>query len=1104
VRFPHFFIERPIFAAVISILITLVGAIAYFALPVAQYPEIAPPSIQVSTSYPGASAEVVSDTVATPLEQEINGVEGMLYQRSESTGDGRLAITVTFRPGTNLDVAQVLVQNRVAIAEPRLPEEVRRRGVTVIKNSPDLLMVIHMRSPDATRSLAYISNYTRTQIIDRIARLNGVGEARIFSERAYSMRIWLDPDKVASFGLTGTEVVEAIRANNVQVASGTLNRQPVPQQRAFEIGVESQGRFIDPEQFSNIVVSRGATGQVVKLRDLARVELGAEDYSTLGYLDGTPALPILVFQRPGSNALATAAGILKTMADLEPQFPTGLGYSVVYNPTRFIEESVNKVYTTIFEAVLLVVLVVVVFLQDWRAAVIPVVAIPISLIGTFAVMSAFDFSLNNLTLFGLVLAIGIVVDDAIVVVENMERFLREGMNPREAAHKTMEEVGGALVAIALVLSAVFIPTAFVSGIAGQFYRQFALTIATATIISAVVSLTLSPALGAILMRGHDHAPSHGVVHVLMTPFRLFARGFNASFDALARGYGYLTSRLVRLALVVLVIYAGLLALTIDRFSKTPTGFIPEQDQGYLIGVFQLPPGASVARTDAVIRKASGILLGVPGVAHTVGFAGFDGATFTNASNGGAIFIPLAPFPERAAQGLSARAVLEKAQQALGAIPEAIAFVIQPPPVRGIGTGGGWKLYVQDLRGRGVGALEQVTRAFIQEANQQPQLSRVFSLFNTATPKLYADIDRVRAEKLKVPVERVLDTLEVYLGSAYVNDFNFLGRTYRVTAQADGEYRLGQEDLLRLKTRSDSGAMVPLGSLMTVRDITGPQRVPRYNLYKAAEVLGSAAPGVSSSTALDLAESVAARTLPDGFSFEWTELALQQRLASDSGLTTFAMAVVFVFLLLAALYESWTLPLAVVLIVPMCLLAAVVGVGLRGIENNLLVQVGFVVLIGLAAKNAILIVEFARQSEEQGSDRFTAAAHAARMRLRPILMTSFAFIMGVLPLVFSEGAGAEMRRALGTAVFSGMLGVTFFGLLFTPVFYVVCRRLAMLGQSGRPAAARKSPLPSPGNEPGAAAEGEIGPDPVPDDGNPVAHTDQEEDMDQTPQPPGGST
>jgi HAE1 family hydrophobic/amphiphilic exporter-1 len=1042
VRLTHFFIDRPIFASVVSLLITVIGIVSYFALPVAQYPEIAPPSIQVNASYPGASAETVADTVATPLEQEINGVEGMLYLRSEATGDGRLTITVTFRLGTDLDLAQVLVQNRVAIAEPRLPESVRRLGVSVIKNSPDMLMVVHILSPDGSRDLAYISNYARTQLVDRLARLDGVGQVQIFAERAYSMRVWIDPERAALYNLTAAEVVEAVRQNNVQVASGRLNQLPVPEPGAFELTVESQGRLLEPWQFEQIVVKQGEDGRIVKLEDVGSIELGAQDYSTLGYLDSRAALPLILYQRPGSNALATARSIIALVEEAAREFPAGIEHAIVYNPTQFIAESVEEVYHTLVEATLLVIIVVLVFLQSWRAALVPILAIPIALIGTFAVMAAAGFSLNNLTLFGLVLAIGIVVDDAIVVVENMERRLRDGLPPREAARRTMDEVGGALIAIALVLSAVFIPAAFIEGISGQFYRQFAVTIAGATVISAVVSLTLSPALGALILRPADERAEAGVAMVWQWLWGL-AASFNLGFESLAARYGAFTGRAVRRSAVLLVVYAVLIGLTAERLLSTPRGFIPQQDQGYLISVFQLPPGASVARTDQVIRRASDLLLRLPGIEHAIGFAGFDGATFTNAPNAGAIFIGLAPFEERVAAGHSAADVTRRAQSALAEIEEAVSFVIAPPPVRGIGTSGGPKLYVQDRGARGARALEEVTRAVVAEANASPHLAQVFSLFNTATPRIYADIDRVRAEKLGVPVERVLEMLEIYLGSAYVNDFNFLGRTFRVTAQAEGAYRDERRDVLKLKTRSTRGAMVPLGSLARLEDVTGPYRVPRYNLYNAAEVQGSTAPGSSTGQAIEAIEDVAARVLPEGFGFEWTELTLQQKLAGDTAVFAFALGVLFVFLLLAALYESWLLPLAVVLIVPMCLLAATLGINLRGMDNNILVQVAFIVLIGLAAKNAILIVEFARQAEAEGLDRFAAAAHAAQTRLRPILMTSFAFIMGVVPLAVATGAGAEMRQALGTAVFAGMLGVTLFGLAFTPVFYVVCRWLASL-------------------------------------------------------------
>ena len=1051
-RFTHIFVDRPILATVASVLIVLIGAAAYLGLPVAQYPEIAPPTIEVRASYPGASAEVVSDTVATPLEQEINGVDDMLYLVSQATSDGQLTLSVTFQLGTDLDEAQVLVQNRVAIAEPRLPEDVRRLGVTVRKNSPDMLMVIHLSSPDGSRDQLYMPNYATLQIRDVLSRLDGVGDVRIFGARDYAMRIWLDPDKAATRGLSAGEIVGAIRAQNVQVASGVLNQPPVPNQGAFQLNVETLGRLEDPGQFEDIVVKTEADGRVTRVRDIAEVELGAADYSANGYLDDRPAVPLLVFQRPGSNALATADEILATMAELAESFPPGLTYDVVYNPTEFIAQSIHEVEKTIFEAVVLVVIVVILFLQTWRASIIPIAAIPVALIGTFTVMAALGYSLNNLSLFGLVLAIGIVVDDAIVVVENVERNLREGMTPKEAAHRTMDEVGGALVAIALVLAAVFIPAAFIPGISGQFFRQFAVTIASATVISCFVSLTLSPALCAVLLKPHEEHP--GRPPLLLRPIAAFFRGFNRAFDALARGYGALTARLVRVAVLMLVVYAGLIALTGWQFQRAPAGFIPEQDQGYLITVLQLPPGASLARTDAVVRHASELMLTVDGVAHTVPFAGFDGATFTNAPNAGAIFSSLAPFEERAAKGLSAGRILNELNAKLATIQEAFIVTITPPPVRGIGTSGGFKMMVQDQRGRGLPALEVAAQEVIGAANQAPGLARVFTLFSTATPKIFADIDRVRAEMLGVTADDVFETLEVYLGSAYINDFNYLGRTYRVTAQADGRFREDLPSIADLKTANVQGDMVPLGSVATFEDRTGPYRVTRFNLYPAAEVQGSTQPGFSTGQAITTMEDVASRVLPDGFGYAWTELALQEKLAGGGGLLVFVASVVFVFLLLAALYESWLLPLAVVLIVPMCLLAAVTGLLSRGMDVGILAQIGFVVLIGLAAKNAILIVEFARQGEAEGLSRADAAVAAARTRLRPILMTSFAFILGVVPLAIATGAGAEMRQSLGTAVFFGMLGVTAFGLLFTPVFYLVCRWLGSLGR--RPAAEAQAP------------------------------------------------
>jgi hydrophobe/amphiphile efflux-1 (HAE1) family protein len=1053
-RFTHTFIDRPILASVVSILIVIIGAISYQSLPVAQYPEIAPPTIQVTANYPGANSETVAKTVATPIEQQINGVRDMLYMKSENTGDGRMTLTVTFRLGTDLDDAQVLVQNRVAIAEPRLPEAVRRLGVTVQKSSPDLMMVIHILSPDGSRDNLYISNYARSQIVDELARLDGVGQVTVFGERAYSMRVWLNPDRIAAFSMTAGEVVAALRSNNVQVAAGTLNQLPLKNPGAYELNVETQGRLLQPEEFGNIVVKRGDGGSTVRVRDVARVELAAQDILNIGYLDKDSALPIGVFQRPGSNALSTAEGLLTKMEELSKSFPQGIQYTVVYNPTEFIEESVDAVYQTIIEAAILVILVVILFLQNLRSSLIPILAIPVSLIGTFAVLAALGYSLNNLSLLGLVLAIGIVVDDAIVVVENVERFLSEGMSAREAAHKTMDEVGGALIATTGVLLAVFIPTAFIAGISGQFYAQFAVTIATATVVSTIVSLTLSPAMCALYLKAPgDRGDGGGILSRLLWPLRKFGDGFNYVFDRLSGRYAAVTRRLVRLPIIMLIAYVGFIGLAVERFQSTPQGFIPQLDRGFLIAVVQLPPGSSLARTDAAIRKASDLLLKVDGVDHTVGFTGLDGATFTNAPNSGAVFFTMKPFDKRTGPSDNASDILGRAFGALQSIKEASIFVIAPPSVSGIGSAGGWKLYVQDRRARGVAALEGATQQLAAAANQTPGLTQVFTLFNTRTPKIYADIDRVKAEMLSVPVERLLETLEVYLGSAYVNDFNFLGRTYRVTAQVDEEFRDDPSDILELRARSTTGAMVPLGTVAKLERKTGPHRLPRYNLYDAAELFGANAPGVATGEAIQTMEALALRVLPEGFTIEWTELALQEKLAGNTAMLVFALAIVFVFLVLAALYESWLLPLAVILIVPMCLLTAILGVNLRGMDNNILVQIGLVVLIGIAAKNAILIVEFARRAEADGADRFDAVLQATRVRLRPIMMTSMSFILGVVPLVIATGAGAEMRQALGTSVFAGTIGVTLFGLFFTPIFYVVCRGFA---RDGRKSEAAKTP------------------------------------------------
>jgi len=1038
-RLSHFFIDRPIFATVVSVFITLIGAIAYFTLPLAQYPEIAPPTIVITASYPGASGRVVADTVATPLEQQINGVENMLYMSSQSTGDGNLRLTVTFRPGTNLNIAQVLVQNRVALATPQLPAEVQRLGVNVVKNSPDFLMVIHLVSPDGSRDQLYLSNYATLQVKDVLARVDGVGSVTVFGARDYAMRVWLDPDKVAAHDLTAGEVVKALQSQNVQVASGVLGQPPVPQPGAFQFNVQTQGRLTDPAEFANVVVKSDSNGRITRVRDIARVELGAQDYNVNGYLDTTSAVPMGIFQLPGSNALDTADRLLKTMDDLSKSFPPGVAYTVVYNPTEFIAQSVHEVYVTIFEAILLVVVVVIVFLQTWRASVIPIVAIPVSLVGTFGALAAMGYSLNSLSLFGLVLAVGIVVDDAIVVVENVERNLREGMTPRNAAHVTMDEVGGALIAIALVLSAVFIPAAFIPGISGQFFRQFAVTIAASTIISLIVSLTLSPALCALLFKPHT-AHDAERASVLMRPVIGFFTVFNRIFDRLAGGYGGLTRRLARIAMLLLAVYGGLIALTGWQFYNTPKGFIPDQDQGYLITIIQLPPGASLARTDDVLKRTVQTMLTTPGVAHVVPFAGLDGATFTNASNSATAFVILDPFEVRARKGQSATQILGSLSARLSAIQDALIIPIAPPPVRGIGTAGGWKMMIEDKRGRGLPALEAAANDIAAAANQIPGLVRVFTTFNNRTPSVFTNVDRVRAEILGVTADQVSEALEVYLGSTYVNDFNYLGRTFRVTAQADGKFRSDLPAIGMLKTRNAKGQMVPIGSVASFGFITNAYRVPRYNLYPAAEVQGATLPGFSSGYALEAMGALAQERLPDGFGFEWTELALQELLAGNSGIFVFGASVLFVFLVLSAQYESWSLPLSVILIVPMCLLAAVTGLQIRGIPINILAQIGFVVLIGLAAKNAILIVEFARQGEADGMNRVDAAVHAARTRLRPILMTSFAFVLGVLPLVWATGAGSEMRQSLGSAVFFGMLGVTGFGLVFTPGFYIVVRRL----------------------------------------------------------------
>ncbi|WP_298934624.1 multidrug efflux RND transporter permease subunit [uncultured Ruegeria sp.] len=1035
----RFFVTRPIFAIVVAVVTTIVGLLAYFELPVEQYPEIAPPSIVVRASYPGADAETIAATVATPLEQEINGVEGMLYMSSYSTADGSMSLTITFELGTNLDAAQVLVQNRVAIAEPRLPQEVRALGVTTNKSSPDLMMVIHMLSPDETFDQLYVSNYARSRVRDRLVRLDGVGDLIIFGEREFSARVWLDPDRLGSLGLTSGDVVAALREQNVQVSGGSLGSPPNATDSAFQVTLTTQGRLEDPREFGRVIVKSTDDGRVVRVRDVARVEIGARSYVTNSYLNNKPAVALGIFQRPGSNALASADEILGVVEELSQDFPAGLEYQVVYNPTEFIEASVNAVYRTLFEAVLLVVVVIVVFLQSWRTAIIPLIAIPVSLIGTFAVMLALGYSLNLLTLFGLILAIGIVVDDAIVVVENVERNIKNGMSPRDASARTMDEVQNAILGTTLVLIAVFVPAALVPGITGQFYRQFAVTISVATVISTINSLSLSPAMAAVILKPNVGVPTRNPLAFVTDPL---SNGFNKGFDAMAFAYGRSVRTLASssgMRSMVLLVFAGLIGGTYWITTKVPTGFIPEADQGYAIVVVQLPDGAALDRTDDIIKQATEIALETPGVTNAVAFAGFSGATFTNASNQGVIFTTFESFENRQKSGLTAGAIVGQLFGRMQSLREAFIIAIAPPAVRGVGTGGGFKLQLQDLESADMSRVLQSAYSVMGSASQSDKVQGVFTTFSSGSPQLYLEINRVRAQMLNVPIGEVFEALSINLGSAYVNDFNAFGRLFQVRAQADEPFRLSQSDIRSLRVRSATGALVPLGTLVTVRETAGPALVQRYNQQVSVPVQGSPAPGVSTGQALLEMENLAEAVMPPGLDYEWTELALQERNQGDTAAYIFAFSVLFAFLFLAALYESWALPVVIILIVPLAVLGAMLGVMFRGMDNNILTQVGLIVLVGLAAKNAILIVEFAKQAqEERGLTAIDAAVEASQLRLRPILMTAFAFILGVLPLMIAVGPGSEMRQALGTTVFFGMSGVTLLGLFFTPVFYVALR------------------------------------------------------------------
>ncbi|MGD0259349.1 MAG: multidrug efflux RND transporter permease subunit [Verrucomicrobiota bacterium] len=1040
-RFSHFFIRRPIFASVLSILIVLLGAIALFTLPIAQYPEITPPTIFVIASYPGASADTVAKTVATPLEEQINGVENMLYMSAQCSSDGQMRLAVTFKVGTDPNTAQVLVQNRVDGALPRLPEDVRALGVTTRKRSPTIAMLVSLVSPSGKYDPVYLSNYAYLHVRDVLARLPGVGDSIIFGARDYCMRVWIDPNKASARSLTASDIVAAIRRQNVEVAAGLFGQAPQPPGNLFQLAVVTKGRLVTPEEFGDIVLKAEAGGQITRLRDVARIELAASDYSIDSRLNGRPTAAIALFQQPGSNAIETANAIEAAMKELKKDFPEGLDYRIAYDTSAFIRESIRAVIHTLIVAVILVVFVVVLFLQNWRASLIPLVSVPVSLIGTFAAMTAFGFSINNLSLFGLVLAIGIVVDDAIVVVENVERHIAEGLSPVDATHKAMNEVSGAVIAIALVLSAVFIPTAFISGITGRFYQQFALTIAVSTLISAFNSLTLSPALSALLLQPH-HAPKDLIGRALHNSVDWLFRAFNRVFEGGRANYVRVLGRVLRHCGVMLVVYAGLLALTWFGFHKVPTGFIPSQDKGSIFCYLQLPDGASLQRTEAVSQRVVQLLTNTPGIAAVSEFAGLSIVALGNSANASSMFIRLSPFEERVKQGLTAEVIMANLKKTIAEanIQEAYVVVAGAPPVDGLGTLGGFKLQVEDHADVGYPALQAATFQLIGAALAQTnRISQALSTFRASVPQVYLDVDRAKAESMHVPLDAVWDTLSIYLGSLYVNDFTLYGRPFHVTAQADAPFRARPTDVKNLKTRNASGEMVPLGTLVKVKDLNAPVLAGHYNMYPTAEILGATAPGVSSGDAIQLMGDLADKVLPRGMRIEWTELSLLQILAGNTAAYIFPLCVLMMFLVLAAQYESWSLPLAIILIVPMCLLFAIFGVWLRGLDNNLFTQIGLVVLMGLACKNAILIVEFAKQLQDAGRNRTDAAIEASRLRLRPILMTSFAFTFGVIPLMLSHGAGAEMRVSIGTAVFFGMLGVTFFGVVLTPVFYVVIRR-----------------------------------------------------------------
>jgi len=1039
VNLSKFFIDRPIFAGVLSLLIFLGGLIAVKGLPISEYPDVVPPSVVVRANYPGANPQVISETVATPLEEAINGVEGMLYMSSQATTDGLMTLTVTFKLGTDPDKAQQLVQNRVQQTEARLPAAVRALGLQTVKRSTDLTMVVHLISPNGRYDQTYLRNYVVLNVKDRLALIDGVGDVGLLGAGDYSMRIWLDPQKVAEHGLSASDVVTAIREQNVEAAAGIVGASPGANNIDVQLSVNAQGRLDSEEQFRDIIVKTGANGEVTRLRDVARVELGASDYSLRALLDNKDAIGIPIYASPGSNALAISDAVRKEMAELKKSMPDGVTYEIVYDPTQFVRASIESVVHTLLEAIVLVVLVVILFLQTWRASIIPLLAVPVAIVGTFAVMSVFGFSLNALSLFGLVLAIGIVVDDAIVVVENVERNIENGLSPRDATYRAMREVSGPIIAIALVLSAVFVPLAFISGLTGQFYKQFALTIAISTVISAVNSLTLSPALAALLLHGHD-APKDRLTRIIDAVLGGFFAWFNRLFTSGSQRYGGGVTKAISRKGLMIGLYLVLAAATVGLFKAVPGGFVPTLDKQYLVGFAQLPDGASLDRTEEVMRRMGDIALKQPGVKHSVAFPGLSINGFTNSSNAGIVFVGLDSFENRHDSSQSATAIAQALNKKFAGIQDAFIVVFPPPPVQGIGTTGGFKLQLEDRANVGTAGLDAALKAFMEKARKAPELAGLFSTYQVNVPQLYADIDRTKAQQLGVRVTDIFDTMQIYLGSFYVNDFNKFGRTYTVRVQADSPYREHAQDIGELKVRSNTGEMIPLSALMKVTPTHGLERSAHYNAFLSADISGTAAPGFSSDQAQDAVKRIAAETLPPGVDFEWTDLTYQQILAGNSGALIFPISILLVFLVLAAQYESLSLPLAILMIVPMGLMSAMAGVFLTHGDNNVFTQIGLVVLVGLSAKNSILIVEFARELEFAGRTPIQAAIEAARLRLRPILMTSMAFVMGVLPLVTSHGAGAELRHAIGVAVFFGMIGVTAFGLFLTPVFYVLMRRL----------------------------------------------------------------